>query len=125
LIFFIQDRLKTVEYYDRELSGLQNIQVMKRLEHSKVAWHLYVAFFDFEAIGKSRLEVVQELRDQGIGTQVHYMPLYQHPYYENLYGRMTLPGAEAYYKVCISLPLFVGLTEQDKQNVVSALKKYG
>jgi len=125
LDFFIQDRLKTVEYYDSALSALKNIKVMKRLNHSKTAWHLYVVFIDFDAIGKSRQEVVQELHDQGIGTQIHYMPLYQHPYYEKLYGKIALPGAEAYYKVCISLPLFVGLTEQDKQNVVSALKKYG
>lgn len=125
LDFFIQDRLKTVEYYDSELSGFKNVSVMKRLQHSKTAWHLYVAFFDFDAIGKSRQEVVQELRDQGIGTQIHYMPLYQHPYYETLYGKMALPGAEAYYKACISLPLFVGLTEQDKQHVVSAIKNMG
>lgn len=124
LDFFTQDRLKTVEYYDSELSGLKNIKIMKRLNHSKTAWHLYVAFIDFDVIGKSRKEVVQELRDQGIGTQIHYMPLYQHPYYEKLYGKIALPGAEAYYKVCISLPLFVGLTEKDKHNVVSALKKY-
>lgn len=125
LTFFTKDRQETVDYYDKALADLKHLKTMKRLNHSKPAWHLYVAFFDFDAIGKTRQEVVQELHDQGIGTQIHYMPLYQHPYYENLYGKMTLPGAEAYYKSCISLPLFVGLTEKDKQNVVAALKKYG
>ncbi|PIZ34038.1 MAG: UDP-4-amino-4,6-dideoxy-N-acetyl-beta-L-altrosamine transaminase [Alphaproteobacteria bacterium CG_4_10_14_0_8_um_filter_37_21] len=124
LDYFKQDRLKTVDYYDGELSGLRNVKTMKRLGCAEPAWHLYVAFLDFDAIGKSRQQIVQELHNKGIGTQIHYMPLYQHPYYEDLYGKMTLPGAEAYYKACISLPLFVGLTEQDKKNVVTALKLY-
>jgi len=122
LDYFKQNRQKTVDYYDRALSGMKHVKTMKRLPYAQPAWHLYVAFFDFDTIGKSRQQVVQELHDQGIGTQIHYMPLYQHPYYEDLYGKMTLPGAETYYKACISLPLFVGLTEVDKRNVVAAIK---
>ena len=62
-----------------------------------------------------------ELRENGIGTQVHYIPLHKQPYYKKLYGKMTLPGADDYYSECLSLPLYVGLKEEYQQQVINAL----
>ncbi len=50
------------------------------------AWHLYVLRIDFDAIGKSRTEVMTELCEAGVGTQVHYIPVYLQPYYREKYG---------------------------------------
>ena len=67
-------------------------------------------------------EVMNRLRDAGIGSQVHYMPLHLQPYYQQRYGEQSLPGAEAYYRRALSLPLHAGMTQADVARVVSALE---
>lgn len=115
-------RQEMVEKYDTAFKNESALSLLKRLPFSQTAWHLYVLKIDFRAIGKSRASVMNHLRDQGIGTQVHYMPLYRHPYYQNLYGPQHLAGAEAYYATCLSIPLYVGLTDQQQDGVIKAVK---
>jgi dTDP-4-amino-4,6-dideoxygalactose transaminase len=76
---------------------------------------------DFDTIGMSRGRLVRELAKHGVGTQVHYIPVYRQPYYAERYGDLHLPGAEAYYASCLSLPLFADMTPDDAARVVSAL----
>lgn len=87
------------------------------------AWHLSVALIDFRALGTTRTEVMNKLRDKGIGTQVHYIPVHAQPYYRRRYQTPALPGAERYYSRCLSLPLFPSMTERDVDRVVEALAK--
>ena len=84
--------------------------------------HLYNIRIDFQALGKPRVQVMTELREQGIGTQVHYIPVHQHPYYVRLNGERTLPGAEHHYARTLSLPLYPMMADEDPERVVSALK---
>jgi len=83
--------------------------------------HLYVALIDFEAAGVPRRAVVERLAAKGIGTQVHYIPVHTQPYYVERYGAARLPGAEAWYARCLSLPLFPGMDDADPERVVDAL----
>lgn len=85
------------------------------------SWHLSVALVDFAAAGRDRATVMAGLRGAGIGTQVHYLPVSHQPYYRARYGRPDLPGAETYYSRCLSLPLFVDMSEADVDRVVDAL----
>jgi len=85
--------------------------------------HLMVALIDFEAAGRSRREVVEALKARGVGSQVHYIPVHRQPYYRNLYGDLHLPGAEAWYARCLSLPLYPGMADGDVAKVVDALKE--
>ena len=85
------------------------------------AWHLSVALIDFEALDRTRSEVMRRLRDKSIGTQVHYIPVHLQPYYRDRYQTPTLPGAESYYQRCLSLPLFPTMVEDDVDRVVEAL----
>ena len=78
---------------------------------------------DFEAAGVSRAEVMRRLADEGVGTQVHYIPVHTQPYYRERYGSPRLPGAEAWYARCLSLPLFPGMADDDPDRVVAALAK--
>lgn len=84
--------------------------------------HLMVALIDFEAAGKSRRDVVEALKARGVGTQVHYIPVHRQPYYRKLYGELELPGAEAWYARCLSLPLYPGMEDGDVATVAAALK---
>ena len=83
--------------------------------------HLMCVLIDFEAAGRSRREVVEALREKGVGTQVHYIPVHRQPYYRDLYGDLDLPGAEAWYAQCLSLPLYPGMADGDVSRVVGAL----
>ena len=84
--------------------------------------HLMTVLIDFEAAGRSRLEVVEALKARGVGSQVHYIPVHRQPYYRDLYGELSLPGAEAWYARCLSLPLYPGMADGDVAVVVAALK---
>ncbi|MBV9509682.1 MAG: UDP-4-amino-4,6-dideoxy-N-acetyl-beta-L-altrosamine transaminase [Caulobacteraceae bacterium] len=83
--------------------------------------HLMVALIDFAAIGKSRKAVMEALREKGVGSQVHYIPVHRQPYYRGLYGDLSLPGADAFYARCLSLPLFAGMVDADVDRVADAL----
>ena len=86
------------------------------------AWHLYVIRVNGPASARAR--VFESLRAEGLGVNVHYIPIYWHPYYQQLgYQRGSCPRAEAAYAQVISLPLFPSMAEQDVQDVISAVRK--
>jgi len=84
--------------------------------------HLMTVLIDFEAAGRDRAAVMEALRARGVGSQVHYIPVHRQPYYAERYGPLDLPGAEAWYARCLSLPLYPAMTEADVARVVEALK---
>jgi UDP-4-amino-4,6-dideoxy-N-acetyl-beta-L-altrosamine transaminase len=86
------------------------------------ALHLLVVLIDFEALGRSRKIVMEALRARGIGSQVHYIPVHRQPYYAARYGALDLPGADAWYARCLSLPLFAGMEDGDVDRVAEALR---
>ncbi|HVY97925.1 MAG TPA: UDP-4-amino-4,6-dideoxy-N-acetyl-beta-L-altrosamine transaminase [Dongiaceae bacterium] len=85
--------------------------------------HLCAVLIDFPAIGRSRAQAMQALKADGIGTQVHYIPVNRQPYYRRRYGAQRLPGADAYYERVLSIPLFTTMRDQDVDRVVDALRR--
>jgi UDP-4-amino-4,6-dideoxy-N-acetyl-beta-L-altrosamine transaminase len=119
---FVARRNALVEYYAARLGPLNPIvRPVARSSHGTAAWHVAAILIDFDAAGRDRATVMNNLREQGIGTQVLYTPLYRQPYYENLYGEHRMEGAEAYYARCLCLPLFVDMTESDVDRVIECL----
>ncbi len=108
-------------YYEGLAPLAPLIRPVARVTGCRPAWHLCAVRIDFEALGLERAELMRRLNDQGIGTQVHYIPLHWQPYYRKRYGEVSLPGAEAYYRHALSLPLFPGMTAADVDRVVEAL----
>jgi len=92
---------------------------------SDLSLHLYTVQIDFARLGKTRAEVMQELRDQGVGSQVLYIPVYLQPWYRRTFGYESgkCPNAEAFYARALSLPLYSSMTDQDVQKVISAVSK--
>jgi UDP-4-amino-4,6-dideoxy-N-acetyl-beta-L-altrosamine transaminase len=88
---------------------------------SDPALHLMTVLIDFAAAGKTRAEVMETLKARGIGSQVHYIPVHRQPYYAQRYGAFDLPGADAWYDRCLSLPLFPAMADEDVDRVVAAL----
>ena len=98
------------------------VKPIARQPHCHAAWHLYSVLIDFDAGGNEPGgQLVRALEERGIRTQVHYIPVHRHPYYRARYGAISLPGAEAYYRRTLSLPLFVGMDEHDVDYVVETL----
>jgi dTDP-4-amino-4,6-dideoxygalactose transaminase len=96
---------------------------LKSSPHCKPVNHLFVILIDFEALGISRGDLIQSLKDDKIGTQVHYVPVLYQPYYQALYpNHPDLPGVRRYYDQCLSLPLYPTLEMSDVDRVVQSLK---
>ncbi len=87
------------------------------------AWHLSVALIDFAALDIDRGTVMRRLREAGIGTQVHYVPVHRQPYFRTQAPTPELPGAEGYYSRCLSLPLFPAMRDDDVDHVVRELAR--
>lgn len=101
---------------DLEVMRLPEITLANGATH---AWHLFAPAFDFDRIGKPRKQVMADLACKGIGTQVHYIPLYRQPYYREDYLTGIFSGAEAYYKKTLSIPMYCHLTDKDVE-IISA-----
>ena len=94
-------------------------------ETPRVSWHLYSVQIYFDALGKTRTEVMNDLREQGIGTQVHYIPVYLQPWYQETFGykQRKCPNAESCYRKALSLPLYPAITDDDVASVIRAVRK--
>jgi UDP-4-amino-4,6-dideoxy-N-acetyl-beta-L-altrosamine transaminase len=121
---FVARRRQLCARYDEILAPLAPIVLpMARATGCTPAQHLYAARVDFEAAGVSRATAMATLSDAGIFTQVHYMPLYRHPYYAEIEPQGPLPGAETYFSRCLSLPLFPAMSDADVERVADGLQR--
>ena len=112
-------RQEIAALYHQHLGGIGFIQLPEIInpENGSHAWHLFAPKFDFDAIGKSRKEIMLALADRGIGSQVHYIPLYHQPYYQNDCHTNAFSGAEEYYRQTLSLPMYYGLDDCDIEKI--------
>ncbi|UCC45371.1 MAG: UDP-4-amino-4,6-dideoxy-N-acetyl-beta-L-altrosamine transaminase [Candidatus Zixiibacteriota bacterium] len=88
------------------------------------AYHLFVVLIDFNRLGVSRASVMKQLREAGVGSQVHYIPVHLQPYYRQHAGTAPgdFPNAERYYEQALSLPMYPDLTAKDCGRVVDTLR---
>jgi UDP-4-amino-4,6-dideoxy-N-acetyl-beta-L-altrosamine transaminase len=121
---FAAKRRKLAETYDALLVPIApKVRPAGRVPNCDAVWHLYQVLIDFEAAGLSRSNLMDALKEDGIGSQVHYIPVHSQPYYRSRYGDAALPGSEVFYRKCLSLPLSAGMDENDVERVVESLKK--
>lgn len=116
-----RDRLAAM--YDARLKPLAPLVRPVPRMPGQSGWHLYAVLIDFEAVGKSRRQVMQVLLERGVGTQVHYIPVSDQPYYRARYGEQNLPGARHYYQRTLSLPLYPDMSGDDLDHVVDTLTR--
>jgi dTDP-4-amino-4,6-dideoxygalactose transaminase len=119
--FIARRRALTARYRALLPALAPRVRMIEPRPGSDPALHLFVVLIDFEAAGLSRRQAMEALRARGIGTQVHYIPVNRQPYYRDRYDETELPGAEAYYARCLSLPLYPQMEEPDVNRVVEAL----
>ncbi|MFP4323485.1 MAG: DegT/DnrJ/EryC1/StrS family aminotransferase, partial [Anaerolineales bacterium] len=110
--------------YDAALAQMPALTLPTVREGVAHAYHLYPVLLNMEMLRVDRRQVFEALRAEGIGVNVHYIPVYWHPYYvAQGYERGACPVAEDAYMRLLSLPIFPDMTEADQDDVLAALEK--
>lgn len=120
---FISQRKAVAFRYQAELGNLP-IKLPYIPVGDASSWHLYVIRLELDVILKTRRQVFDYMRSHGIGVNVHYKPVYLHPYYVGLgFKRGICPVAEAYYESALTLPIHPLLSSSDQSMVIGHLQK--
>ncbi|MDT4824902.1 UDP-4-amino-4,6-dideoxy-N-acetyl-beta-L-altrosamine transaminase [compost metagenome] len=120
---YVARRHELARRYDQLLAGFP---VTTPWQHpdSYSGLHLYVIRLQLDKLRTSHRQVFESLREQGIGVNLHYIPVHSQPYYQSLgFGAGDFPQAEAYYREAISLPMFQTMTLEQQDAVVAAIEK--
>lgn len=120
---FIKRREEIARLYDRLLAPLSPALKPVPRGNDPHGLHLYAVLIDFEKLGTTRAKFMNALRAENVGSQVHYLPVHRQPYYRDRYGERELPGADAYYARCLSIPLYPAMQDEDVEYVAKTLGK--
>ncbi len=121
---FAGRRDEIVKKYNAAFSDMPEIRVQREIPESDTTRHLYILRLRPERLNCDRREFFDALWAENICSQVHYLPVYRHSYYEKLgYKRGICPNAEQFYEEVMSIPLYYAMTDQDVEDVISAVKK--
>lgn len=119
---FVARRHVLAKRYDELLMDLP-VTVPWQDPENYSSLHLYVIRLNLEQIKKTHRQVFEDMRAAGVGVNLHYLPVYQHPYYADLGFEIGLcPEAERYYAETITLPMYPSLNEAEQDTVVSTLR---
>lgn len=120
----VSKRRALVAAYREMLKDVPHIRLFTDQFDSHTAFHLFVVQIDFQKLRTNRSDLMIKLMDAGIGTQLHYIPVYRHPFFTRKHGDIHeyFPHMERYYSEALSLPLFYDMDEEDVKNVVYNLK---
>ena len=124
---FVARRREIVARYNAALADLPWLTtpgLRNPADRDYISWHLYTVQIAFEKIGKTRTQVMTELRNRGVGTQVLYIPVHLQPWYRQRYGYGPgkCPVAEECYRHTLSLPLYPAMTEADVDRVIGIVR---
>jgi dTDP-4-amino-4,6-dideoxygalactose transaminase len=120
---YIARRHQLAERYDDLLASLPVTTPWQHAD-SYSGLHLYVIRLQLEKIAKTHREVFESLREQGIGVNLHYIPVHTQPYYADMgFKPEDFPGAQNYYREAISIPMFQTMSNEQQDRVVAAIAK--
>jgi perosamine synthetase len=125
------ERRKSIaKQYDEVFNDFPQVNIPIIKADRESAWHLYVLRLNLDMLRIDRNRFIQELKKRGIGTSVHFIPLYRHPFYQNTYGYdlKDFPVSEKIYDCIVSLPLYPSMSDKDVELVTCSvddiLRKY-
>lgn len=116
---FVQKRQEIAQGYNKELSDLRGVKLPFQAEGCKSSWHLYV----IQIMNGRRYEIYTKMKKAGIGVDVHYLPVYKHPYYQQIgYKNVCCKNAERLYENILSIPIYYTLSQTQQQYVIDTLR---
>ena len=114
---FIKEREKIAKIYNSLLSET-SIVIPEQSLDTNSSRHLYII-----RVPKERNLIFEHLRNNGIGVNIHYIPIYRQPFYKKYnYNYNDFPEAEAYYREAISIPIFPGLTKMQQEKIIKIIQ---
>jgi len=118
-------RHEVVAAFDQAFSSLDALILPKARPYVAHAWHLYIVRLREKALKIDRDGFIRALAERGIGTSVHFIPLYRHPHYRSVLGvtAASFPVAERVFQSCVSLPLFSAITDREVASVIDAVRE--
>jgi len=120
---FLARRREIVNKYNQEFKDIDGLIITEQLENTNSAWHIYVLQLKLEKLTTNRKEIFKALREKNLGVNVHYIPVYFHPYYQSLgYEKGICPKAERLYERIITIPLYPKMTDQQVDEVIKRIK---
>lgn len=120
---FVNRRHEIAQRYNELLKDCW-LTLPHQSKDSYSAFHLYIIRLKTDEANFSHRDIFDRLRSHGILVNLHYIPIYSHPYYESIgYNKADFPESEAYYSEAISIPMYATLTEAEQQFVVDSIKK--
>ena len=121
---FLARRAAIAARYREALGSLAGVALQAVAPDVRHAWHIFPLLLDLERLAADRRAIFTALRAEGIGVNVHYIPVYWHPYYQRLgYPKGLCPVAERAYERLLTLPLFPAMEDRDVDDVVAAVAK--
>lgn len=122
---WIKRRREIAECYDEAFAKLEAVGPLSTRKGVSHAYHLYVVQLDLEQLRVDRAQIFAALLAEGIGVNVHYIPVHLHPFYRKRFdtGPGLCPVAEAAYERLITLPMFPGMDDEDVKDVIIAARK--
>jgi dTDP-4-amino-4,6-dideoxygalactose transaminase len=121
---FWQARQRIAAIYAKAFAEIDAIQVPVCRKDVHHAWHLFVIQLQLERLRINRNQLIEALRENQIGTSVHFIPLHLHPYYRDKFGYKPgdFPNATAVFERIVSLPIYPKMTEGEVERVVGAVR---
>lgn len=121
---FVARRREIAERYGLAFAQLPEVRPLELSPDRESSWHLYPVLLDLESLAVDRGQVFRALRAENIGVNVHFVPVPWHPYYQDLgYEKGQWPVAEHAYERLLTLPMWPGMSDQDVDDTVAALRK--
>ncbi|PKM52708.1 MAG: UDP-4-amino-4,6-dideoxy-N-acetyl-beta-L-altrosamine transaminase [Firmicutes bacterium HGW-Firmicutes-7] len=121
---FVKRRREIVNKYRLAYSKIKEITLQDIPDYCDSSWHLFVIKLNIKMLNGSRNDIFDALRAENIGVNMHYIPVYLHPYYSKLdYKKGLCPNAEELYEGIISLPLFPTMKDEDIEDVIKSVEK--
>jgi len=121
---FIETRREIANIYNEAFKDIEEIETPIEYDYAKSGYHIYVIKLKLEKLCKTRKEIFIELENNNIGVNVHYVPVYYHPYYKELgYDKGLCKVAEEFYERIITLPLHPSITNEEIKYIISKVKE--
>jgi perosamine synthetase len=120
---FLGRRRELAAHYLQRLAGHDLLDAPVVDPRADPSWHFAFAQLRLDRLRADRGMVFRAMRAEGIGVNVHYIPVHRHSYYRSRFPDVSMPVAEAAYERLLTLPLFAAMTVADVDDVVAALDK--
>lgn len=121
---FVNRRRRIVKMYNEAFKSVKEVITPFEADYSNSGHHIYILKLNLDMLRCTRKEIFEALQKENIGVNVHYLPVYLHPYYQSLgYVKGLCENAEELYERMITIPLFPKMTDEEAEDVVKGVKK--